>query len=198
MKQGKFEVKRVKNSKLLVSLVALALIVGIAAGGTIAWLIDQTEPVKNTFTSSNIGITLTESENLDLTMIPGHTITKDPKVTVAANSESCYVFVKLEKSNNYGTYLAEYTMAEGWTALEGVSGVYYRTVSKSEAAQDFAVLKDNQVTVKDTVTKEQMSSLTEATYPTLTITAYACQQHKDSGTTFTAAEAWQNCQPTNG
>ncbi len=201
MKQGKFEVKCVKkhSGKPVVLLVALALILGIAAGGTIAWLMDSTNPVVNTFTTSDIGITLTETTTA-YQMIPGHTITKDPMVTVVEGSESCYVFVKLEKTANFDTFMT-YEVAEGWMAGTGENGngvpvgVYYRTVSKSEAAQEFAVLKDDKVTVKATVTKAQMKALTETTYPKLTITAFACQLHEANNTEFTAAEAWVICNP---
>ena len=50
----------------------------------------------------------------------------------------------------------------------------------------FAVLANNQVTVKNTVTKEMMDDLTSSTLPTLTFTAYAVQK---AGFT-TAAAAW--------
>ena len=36
-----------------------------------------------------------------------------------------------------------------------------------------------------------------AVKPTLTITAYASQLHKNATTEFTAAEAWANVNPTN-
>ena len=52
------------------------------------------------------------------------------------------------------------------------------------ADTDFAVLKDNKVTVSDTLTKEDIKNIT--TNPTLTFTAYAVQ--KDG--IDTAADAW--------
>ena len=82
------------------------------------------------------------------------------------------------------------TIADGWTALTGVNGVYYREVETSTANQEFAVLKDNQVTVSGDVTKAMLNGLTEATQPTLTFTAYACQYNSSNGTHFDAADAW--------
>ena len=188
------------KKKTFVLLLALVLIAGAAVGGTLAWLTDTTEAVQNTFTTSDIDITLTESKNLDLKMIPGWTIAKDPKVTVKANSEKCYLFVKIEKSSNFDNFMT-YEMAVNsdetaiWTELtgvNGVNGVYYRVVDASDEDQVFAVLKDDKVTVSGEVTKAMMNELTTATYPTLTFTAYASQYMKNNTESFTAAEAWDN------
>ncbi len=180
------------KKRTLALLLALVMLFGITVGGTLAWLTDQTGPVTNTFTTSDIDITLEESENLDLQMIPGHTIKKDPVATVLKTSEDCFLFVKLEKSANYDTYLEDYKMADGWTKLDGVDGVYYREVAQSDEDQPFGVLLDNQMKVRDSVTKKQMNALTEDTLPTLTITAYASQLMKNNTEKFTAAEAWAN------
>ena len=175
------------KKKIALSIAAIALVICCAVGGTLAWLTDKTGPVTNTFTVGNIDITLAESENLDLKMVPGNTITKDPKVTVEGGSEACWLFVKVEKSTNFDSFLT-YTIDTGWTALTGVDGVYYREVAASTTDQAFAVLADDQVTVKNTVTKANMDGLTSsgATLPTLTFTAYAVQK---AGFT-TADDAW--------
>lgn len=181
------------KKKSLALLLAIALVVVGAVAGTVAWLTDRTEAVKNTFTTSDINIELKETKN-HFQMIPGCTIGKDPKVTVKTGSEACYLFVKLEKSENFNQYMT-YDMAKGWTELQGNAGVYYRKVAAATADTAFEVLKDNQVTVKGTVTKEQMNALTADTYPTLTVTAYASQQFKNNTQEFTAAEAWDHIAP---
>ena len=190
------------KKKTFVLLLALVLIAGAAVGGTLAWLTDTTDAVQNTFTTSNIEIELDESDNLDLKMIPGWTITKDPKVTVKAGSEKCYLFVKIEKSSNFDNFMT-YTVAADWTPLndtnnDGVAddGVYYRVIDTAGMGIAYSVLKDDQVTVKGEVTKAMMNGLTETTYPTLTFTAYASQFSKNNTDSFTAAEAWTNVQPT--
>lgn len=172
-------------------IIAVVLVLCCAVGGTLAWLTDKTAEVENTFTTSDVDITLAETTGNSYKMVPGYTISKDPKVTVLADSEKAYVFVKVEKSTNFDTYMT-YTMADGWTALDGEAGVYYRVVEDTNADQEFAVIKDNTVTVRDTVTKEQMDALTSETYPTLTVTAYACQYMKNNTENFTATEAWNN------
>lgn len=181
------------KKKSLALLLAIAIVVVGAVAGTVAWLTDKTPSVTNTFTTSDINIELKETKN-NFQMIPGWNIEKDPKVTVKAGSEACYLFVKLEKSTNFDTFMT-YEMADGWEALPEAPGVYYREVAAATADTTFEVLKGNQVTVKDEVTKAQMNDLTADTYPTLTVTAYASQLYKNNTETFTAAEAWANIVP---
>ena len=163
--------------KTLTVVIALVLVVVMSVAGTVAYLTATTDPVVNTFTVGNIDITLAESKNLNLKMVPGNDITKDPKVTVVGGSEACWLFVKVEKSGDLDNFVT-YNIADGWTELTGVDGVFYREVAASESNQEFAVLKDNKVTVKDTVTKAMMDALNVegATKPTLTFTAYAVQK----------------------
>lgn len=191
------------KKKTLVLFLSLALVLVGIISGTVAWLTDSTEEVVNTFTDSDIDITLAETTGEDYKMVPGYTIGKDPKVTVKSGSEKCYLFVKLEESENFDSFLT-YEMAEGWTALDGNNdgiaddGVYYRIVDTADMDIPYSVLKDDQVTVKDTVTKEMMNGLIENTYPTLTVTAYASQYNKNATESFTAAEAWTNISGSSG
>ena len=167
--------------KALFIMLSAALIVCATVAGTLAWLTDTTDPVVNTFTVGDINITLTESENLDLKMVPGRTITKDPKVTVNEGSEACWLFVKVVKSGNFDDFMT-FEMADGWIALSGYAGVYYRNVDATNADTGFDVLKDNKVTVLDTVTKTMLEGVKNAdgtpneNAPTLTFTAYAVQK----------------------
>lgn len=187
------------KKKSIALLLAVVLALGAVTAGTLAWLTAKPDAVVNTFTTSDISITLDETlggDNHEFKMVPGYTINKDPKVTVKAGSEKCYLFVKLEESSNFDTFLT-YEIANRWTALtgvDGVSGVYYRVVDSATTDQVFDVLLNNQVTVKGTVTKGDMDGLnvTGATLPTLTVTAYASQYMKNNTDNFTAAEAWAN------
>ena len=181
------------KKKSLALLLAIAIVVVGVVAGTVAWLTDKTPSVTNTFTTSDINIELKETKN-NFQMIPGWNIEKDPKVTVKTGSEACYLFVKLEKSTNFDTFMT-YEMAEGWEALPEAPGVYYRKVAAATADTTFEVLKGNQVTVKDEVTKAQMNDLTADTYPTLTVTAYASQLYKNNTEKFNAAAAWDHIAP---
>jgi len=174
------------KKKTLALVLALTLLVAGVVGGTLAWLTDQTAEVKNTFTVGDINIDLTET-NRDYKMVPGNTIAKDPTVTVKANSEACWLFVKVTESENLDTFIT-YAIAEGWTKLQ--DGVYYREVPASAADQTFSVLAGNTVTVKSDVTKTMLKTAkTDA--PTLTFKAYAVQ--KDN--VASASDAWAKVNP---
>lgn len=190
-------VKKLKGAKAIIASIALSLVVFSLIGGTVAWLVAKTAPVVNTFTYGDINITLTESDKdgdgdpnkNKYPMIPGNSIEKDPEVTFKANSENAWLFVKLEKSANFDNFM-EFEMADGWAALTGVDGVYYREMTKSDADVAFAVLKDDKVNVKETVTKEMLNALDadgKSDYPTLTVTAYAVQRDENIKT---ATDAW--------
>ena len=180
--------------KIVTLILAAALLVSGVVGGTIAWLVDKTEPVVNTFTYGDINIDLEETPTPDddqnpdtneYEMIPGEEITKDPKVTVETDSKASWLFVKLVKSANFDDFM-EYDMADGWFPLtdaqgNAVPGVFFREVSEVTGEDVvYDVIKDNKVRVKETVTKEMLNALdpegAEATYPTLTVTAYAVQR----------------------
>jgi len=143
-------------------------------GGTVAWLTDKSDTVTNTFTPSNIDITLTETER-EYDMVPGVELPKDPTVKViAANTDvDCWLFVQVVESEGFQTYM-DYEIDPGWTIVPGEDNVYYREVAKSDTDQTFPVLKDNVVTVDQELTNAQMDALTAN--PTLTITAYAVQK----------------------
>ena len=203
MAKGKYAAKHAGrvNMKPLALIMALVLLVGGVIGGTVAWLIATPDPVINTFTYGDININLDETDTQldgdnnpntnEYEMMPGQSITKDPEITVKSGSEEMWLFVKLEKSSNFDTFM-EYDVAEGWTALSGVDGVYYQHITAEDVAtadKKIAVIKDDTVTVKESVTKEQLNALdsgSSANYPTLTVTAYAVQYAGNA----TAADAW--------
>ena len=184
--------------KTIAALVAISMIFGCVIGGTIAWLTHTSGPVVNTFTDSNVEVTLTETTGTDYQMVPGKDIDKDPTVAVSADSEDCYVFVKVTKAPDVTTFdnYLTYTIAGGWELVNGENDVYYRVVKKADTSRSFAVLEGNQVSVKTTVTKEMMNAINDGTVdePTLTFQAYAIQKDylKDgSNTTIdNAAGAW--------
>ena len=185
--------------KPLLTLCCALLLVAAGVFGTLAYL-TGTDTVDNTFTVGNVKITLDEAkvttdgtpvEGADRVkaneyhLLPGHTYTKDPTVTVKANSEACWLFVKVTESTDLKDFIT-YAIAEGWTALSGVDGVYYREVPASAADQTFSVLAGDAVTVKSDVTRTMLETAkTDA--PTLTFQAYAIQ--KDHFATADAAWA---------
>lgn len=198
------------KKKSLTILIAVVLVVVCAIGGTLAWLTAQTQEVTNTFTVGNIDITLTETGATDTdndnfvdsnsySMVPGAVLDKDPTITVAGGSEKCYLFVKVDKSTTLDTYIA-YTIASDWKNVPNANGVYYQIVNKNAENQNFGVLTNDTVTVKNTVTKDNMDYLNTvgAIQPTLSFKAYAVQYDNIYDATKSedqnAADAWVKAQ----
>lgn len=187
-----------RSKKKALLIVACALMLALASVmGTLAWLTDKTDTVTNTFTVGKVKITLTEGDNIadNLKMVPGFTIAKDPKVTVESGSEACYVFVKIETSSNFDTYLT-YEVSTSWTKLDTTDGtlVYYQKVTNPSGTA-MEILKDNQVTVKGEVTSDQMAAA-DTSKVTMSFTAYAIQLYKTNNTEFDVAGAWANVSGT--
>lgn len=196
-----------KNTRTRILLVAVAslLLVTMAVGGTIAWLQDSTEEVKNTFTVSNIDIEIDEHKyngtdtlgtevvkaNENYKMVPGDTLPKDPYVTVKSGSEKCYVFVQIMESANLDSFIS-YEVAGTWTKVEENVYMYSTVVDAMSADQVLPILKDNQVKVLGGVTDEMMHD-EDYTNPTLAFKAYAVQsENLPEG--LTNAQLWQFAQ----
>lgn len=181
------------KKKILAGVLACILLIGVGIGGTLAWLNDTSEVVTNTFTYGNIDITLAETTGEDYEMIPGETTDKDPKVTVVAGSEDCYLFIKVQEVNN-GTADAKYIDFEidsdNWIPLAGYAGIYYHSEPVS-AGEFLYILEGNSVTANgENVTKGYVDDLTEANYPQLIFTAAAVQSENlkdDAGNAVTTA-----------
>ena len=190
--------RRSVSSRAFIALLALVLVIGCVAGGTVAWLVATSDTVVNTFTYGNIDIALAETTGEDYKIIPGKDIPKDPKVTVTAGSEACWLFVKVEKVGDIGTSTTDpvhYAIDTGWTQLKDkdgkdVSGVYYRQVGAVDNDTAFNVLKDNKIIVSGELTKETINGYA-VQQPKLTFTAYAVQKENID----TAADAWAKVTP---
>lgn len=164
--------------KALFIILSVALIVCGTVAGTLAWLTAKTDPVVNTFTVGDINIELKETTGETYKMVPGIELKKDPMITVKAGSEACWLFVKVEKSDNFDSFM-KFAIANGWTELTEGSGIYYREVGDESAVvakdESFAVISGDTVTVKSEVTKEMLTA-EDFVNPTLTFTAYAVQK----------------------
>jgi len=180
------------NKKILMSVLAAVLLLTVIVSGTLAYFTDKDESA-NTFTLGKVDITIDETTGEEYTMIPGVTVAKDPVVTVKKGSEDCWVFVKLTESENFEDYLTYEVDSNNWTELE--DDVYYCEAKAVTADRAITVLRNNQVAVKHTVTKEMMDALMQdpTKQPTLTFDAYAIQMEGIAD----AATAWANLNPTN-
>lgn len=185
------------NTKIVVLLLTMALLVGGTVGGTLAWLTMKTGTITNTFTAGDIAITLTESPNLDLKMVPGKEIKKDPKVTVTAGNEACWVFIEVTRENNVDNYIT-YTIDSNWTQITEAPNVYYKEIASTEStASDtvIPILTNNQVFVKDNLTKTDMTTI-NSNSPSLGFTAYAIQK-SIAGEAFAAWTQAKTLNPTS-
>lgn len=187
--------RRSVSGRAFVTLLALVLVFGCAVGGTFAWLTAKTDPVVNTFTYGDINIGLTETTNNPYKIVPGVNIEKNPKVTVKAGSEACWLFVKVEEENwptfkDGETAKIAYEIESGWTKLEGQNGVYYREVGAVSADTSFEVIKGNLITVSENLTKTEVNTVVTR-QPKLTFTAYAVQKDgvADAATAWAKASA---------
>ena len=196
--------KKSVSMKVVVLLLAVVLLIGCVAGGTLAYLMAKSSTVNNTFVAGEIGtLTLNETDGngnvvtaRSFIVTPGVDITKDPVVTFNGNNVAAYIFVKVEATDwteSNGTFSIgnsqemTWTVADGWTKLENVPGVYYREVvvdtdtANTAENEKYVVIKDNTITVSSEITKANISDYTKG----LSFTAYAIQ--KDGFTTVAAA-----------
>lgn len=162
-----------KNTKkaLLALTCALALVVG-SVMGTMAYLQDTTEVVKNTMTVGKVGIELNEAKvNLDGTVIkgaervkaneyklmPGHTYTKDPMVTVDADSEESFIrmFVTITDFADVKAVLGEDFLPQNF--VEGWDPAIWETTKTVVEKDNTATYEFRYHTTVDTVDAEAKS-----------------------------------------
>ena len=174
--------KRGVSIKACIVMLAVVMLLGCAIGSTVAWLISTTDTVTNTFTYGDINIELKETTGTDYKIIPGIDIAKDPKVTVKAGSEKCYLFVKVDKTIEFinGVTCKLTLDSKPWEKGTGESGngvptdVYFRVVDPSEKDTVFELIDGNKITVSGDVTKAQIDKLSNKT-GYISFTAYAVQ-----------------------
>lgn len=184
--------KKTVSMKAMVILLAVVLMIGCVAGGTLAYLMTKTEKVTNTFVAGAIGeLELKETKGSQFTVIPGVDIDKDPVVTFKDNNVAAYVFLKVDANGwkvsgtdttytySIGTNQEMKWVLDGWKKLD--DGVYYKEVVANAGEQSWNVIKDDKITVSSEITKDNINTYTE----NLSFTAYAIQ--KDGFTTVTAA-----------
>lgn len=150
------------RSKALLLTLCAVLLVTASVLGTLAFL-TSTDKVENTFSVGQVQITLDEKDTDNSTpgaerdqanayhLLPGHAYEKDPTVHVDPVSEDSWIFVKVENGisayeaatvkDGY-TSIADQILANDWTALAGVDGVYYKAYTKSTTGADFVVFSN--------------------------------------------------------
>lgn len=193
--------KKSANVKVIATLLAIALLIGGAVGGTVAYLTMNTDPVVNTFVAGDIGnLTLTETAGTledngerSFMIIPGKDVTKNPQVFFEDCNVDAYVFVKVDAvkwTSDEATrmnYTADgtagkvaFTIDPSWTLVPGATNVYYQEATADVDFTDW-VINSNNITVSDQLVDDEMPA-----DASLTFTAYAIQKEGFAD----AAEAW--------
>lgn len=229
--------KKNSGKKTLAMLLAVVLLIGVGVGGTLAWLQDSTTAVTNTFTVGNIDIDLKEHVLNDdgktlgdtevtsedsYKIVPGSSQPKDPFVRVEANSDACWVFIKVEELKDAGKYITYSIDKTVWTPLvdenkDGIAddGVYYHEMEAVTADTELNILSGQQVSYPGTLTKADLDALyvietddagnvismtrkDAEELPKLQFTGYAIQKTGENGTEFTAETAWDALNPATG
>lgn len=195
------------KKKILVACLCVALAVLTVAGTTLAYL-TSTDKVENTFTVGNVKITLDEAKvnengtavtptervkGNNYKLMPGHTYTKDPTVTVVKGSEPSYIkmTVTFSKANELDAIFAPTGAnltsifqgydAANWIAKGNTKDAtantrtyefwYKETVGAPTADVALDALFDS-IKVPDTITGTQLETIKGMT---ITVNAYAIQ-----------------------
>ncbi len=155
------------KKKILALCLCVALAVVAVGGATLAYFTD-TKSAKNTFTVGNVKIALDEAkvdtagtpvpsaarvQANEYHLVPGHTYTKDPTVTVLKDSEESYVRMKVT-FNNADAIIALCTDPEfADSDSTGVENAYplIRMVNfvEANAAKWDGIIPDNMVETED-------------------------------------------------
>lgn len=138
-----------KKKNLLMMALSLCLVAVVAVGGTLAYLTDTDDQVKNTFTfAGNIEVELTESapttglgnasatwneaqNGVDYTnVVVEQTLPKEPKIQLTEYSVDTYVFAKIENNTNGAVAIVDMKTTDNggaWTNCG--NGIYGRKVT---------------------------------------------------------------------
>jgi predicted ribosomally synthesized peptide with SipW-like signal peptide len=126
-----------KKKSLVMTVAAVACVAVVGIGATLAVLSDTTSQLTNTFAFTDEGIDITLDENAVKydggnyvedgdtripegqgnayeKVLPNATLAKDPRVTVAADSLDCYVFVSIENANAEDVLAIKDLNMEAW------------------------------------------------------------------------------------
>ena len=213
------------KKKLLIMSVAMVLVCAFAVGMTIAYL-TSTDSVVNTFTVGNVQIQLDEAgvdeygvpqgspaprvSRNTYKLIPGHTYTKDPTVTVLSGSESSYIkmTVTFSKSRELDAIFAP-TGADLTSIFKGYDSTNWICKGNTEdasantrtyefwykeavAAPDADVALDalfDSITVPGNINNNQLATIEGMT---ITVNAYAIQADGFEGNAEAAWAAFAN------
>lgn len=132
---------RKPKGRMMTVAVAIVLLLGVAIGGTIAWLSTKTTPVTNTFTPAKVTCDITENFNENTGVKTKVNVTNTGNIAV-------YIRVKLVtyRTNDAGQHiggtaeLPTFTPGKNWVEKDGY---YYYTLPVEPNAQPKTNLTDS-------------------------------------------------------
>ncbi|MDU5106873.1 hypothetical protein [Clostridium sp.] len=201
--------------KALTMVLCALLLVSATMFATIAYLTSKDE-VNNTFKVGNVHITLDEAKvkpdgtpvpNADRVkeneykLIPGHSYTKDPTVTVEANSEECYVRALVTINKREALYNLPsdiniedcFDINENWIFKSETEDIgedtytyefWYNTTVKTSSTDNPLPAVFTTITVPSSLTNEQLNTLKDLE---INVVAHAIQADGFD----TAEKAWE-------
>lgn len=210
-----FNKKFSTKTKLISSAISLMLIVCFAITGTVAWLVDKTDTVEDTFTFGKVEIKLidannnvewsatvhknaydaglytTENNEGKFKLIPGATFDFNPAVQVVDGSEPCYIFVKIEPQSGLEKYTT-INLGSGWVKVDGASNIYaYGTESvmtkTSAGNKTTGFVYNGTLVVNSSVTSADVKDATDLT---VKVTAYAIQADHLTNNVVKPVDVW--------
>lgn len=148
------------KKKILALVLCVAMLAIAIVGGTLAYFTDN-DAKTNTFTMGKVDIELTEPNyqptNDKLHVYPGQTYAKDPTITVASDSEDCYLVATVtitKRANLHALYANDTTgVKQDWgLSLAGHGGLV------SGGLADYAVTGTQDTGVDNTILSGTMLS----------------------------------------
>ena len=119
------------KKKIFALVLCVAMLAIAVVGGTLAYFTDA-DAKTNTFTMGKVDIALDEpnytpGEDGKLKVFPGQTYPKDPTITVASDSEDCYLVATVtisQRANLYKLYENDTDVTKDWgLSLAGNGGL---------------------------------------------------------------------------
>lgn len=211
-----FNKKFSTKTKLISSAISLMFIVCFAITGTVAWLVDKTDTVQDTFTYGKVDIELLDAtnggkwvdsahkkaknedklyigtdNNGSFKLIPGASFDFNPAVQVVDGSEDCYIFVKIEPQSGLEKYTT-INLGSGWVKVDGANNIYaYGTeavMTKTSAGnKTTGFVYNGTLVVNSSVTSADVKDATDLT---VKVTAYAIQADHLTNNVVKPVDVW--------
>ena len=160
------------GKRSLAALIALVLIICVAVGGTIAYIVTQTDKVENKFTPADVKIEIHETFNgTDKSSITVENVNEVKNVP-------CYIRVKLvsnmqDAAGNVTGSAALGDIALGANWFKGNDGCYYyKDVVEVGASTDNLLVAGEKITLKDGQVVEVLAEGIQATPDTAVTSAW--------------------------